>query len=153
MRRQVTIAEKMALPSFQLFLMLLVLAAVYASAVHPGQLTRFGRVREFAAREFTYDLPPEYEIHYYTQTLDHFNYKPESYATFQQRYILNFNYWGGANTSSPIFVYTGEEGDVTFNVETFILDLAARFKGLLLYIEVCNLSFTHIYITYHRHLV
>ncbi|XP_002523750.2 lysosomal Pro-X carboxypeptidase [Ricinus communis] len=127
----------MASPSFQLCFVLLLLAAVCASAVHPRELTRltrFGGVKRFAASEFSYQLPPEYEIHYYTQTLDHFNYNPESYATFQQRYILNFKYWGGANTSSPIFVYTGEEVDVTYDVDT-ILHLAARFKALLLYIE------------------
>ncbi|KAJ9178023.1 hypothetical protein P3X46_009943 [Hevea brasiliensis] len=125
----------MALPSFHLRLALLLLLAVCASAVHPRKLTRFGGVRRFTTSEPSYELPPEYEIHYYTQTVDHFNYKPDSYATFQHRYILNYKYWGGANSSSPIFVYTGEETDVTYDVETFILDLAARFKGLLLYIE------------------
>lgn len=122
---------------FHLWLTLLLLGSVCASAVHPRKLKRFGGVRRFTATsEPSSDLPPEYEIHYYTQTLDHFNYYPDSYATFQHRYILNYKYWGGANTSSPIFVYTGEEVDVTYDVETFIIDLAARFKGLLLYIEV-----------------
>ncbi|KAH9660410.1 prolylcarboxypeptidase-like protein [Citrus sinensis] len=59
-------------------------------------------------------LPPEFVTYYYTQTLDHFNYKPESYATFQQKYIMNFKYWGGASTSSPIIVYIGEEAPLTF---------------------------------------
>ncbi|XP_021660191.2 uncharacterized protein LOC110649795 [Hevea brasiliensis] len=125
----------MALPSFQLWLALLLLAAVCASAVNPRIFAGLGGLKRLAASRSFSDLPPEYEIHYYRQTLDHFNYKPESYATFQHRYILNYKYWGGANTSSPIFVYTGEEGDITYDVEGFILDLAARFKGLLLYIE------------------
>ncbi|KAJ9178022.1 hypothetical protein P3X46_009942 [Hevea brasiliensis] len=125
----------MALPSFQLWLALLLLTAACASAVHPRKLARLGGLKRLAASESSSDLPPEYEIHYYGQALDHFNYKPESYATFQQRYILNYKYWGGANASSPIFVYTGEEKDVTYDVEGFILDLAARFKGLLVYIE------------------
>ncbi|KAF2321719.1 hypothetical protein GH714_001833 [Hevea brasiliensis] len=125
----------MALPSFQLWLALLLLAAVCASAMHPRKLTRLGGLKRLTTSKSSSDLPPEYEIHHYRQTLDHFNYKPESYATFQQRYILNYKYWGGANTSSPIFVYTGEEGEVTDDVETFIIALAARFKGLLLYIE------------------
>lgn len=85
-------------------------------------------------------ISPEFEVHNYTQSLDYFNFKPESYATFQQRYILNYKYWGGANTSSPIFVYLGAEIDVTQNLYLSIVDLAARFKGLLLYIEViCKL--------------
>ncbi|KDP43937.1 hypothetical protein JCGZ_05404 [Jatropha curcas] len=125
----------MALPSFQLWLLLLLLAANNAFAVHPRKLAKFStNVKRFAASGDSFGLPPEFEIHYYTQTLDHFNYKPESYDTFQQRYILNYKYWGGANNSSPIFVYTGEEDDVTYDVDA-ITDLAARFKGLLLYIE------------------
>ncbi|ESR37654.1 hypothetical protein CICLE_v100282721mg, partial [Citrus x clementina] len=82
-------------------------------------------------------LPPEFVTYYYTQTLDHFNYKPESYATFQQKYIKNFKYWGGASTSSPIIVYIGEEAPLTFGVhgKGFIVDLASRFKAMLLYIE------------------
>ncbi|KAH9660413.1 prolylcarboxypeptidase-like protein [Citrus sinensis] len=83
-------------------------------------------------------LPPEFVTYYYTQTLDHFNYKPESYATFQQKYIMNFKYWGGASTSSPIIVYIGEEAPLTFGVhgKGFIFYLASRFKAMLLYIEV-----------------
>ncbi|XP_050213673.1 uncharacterized protein LOC126665041 [Mercurialis annua] len=129
----------MALPSSQLCLVLLLLPIICSSAVHPRKLTRltkFYDAQKFAASEFSdYHLPAEYEINYYPQTLDHFNYKPESYATFQQRYILNFKYWGGANSSSPIFVWTGEESDLVYDVETSIVDLASRFKGLLLYIE------------------
>ncbi|KAJ0083826.1 hypothetical protein Patl1_30541 [Pistacia atlantica] len=73
----------------------------------------------------------------YTQTLDHFNYKPESYATFNQNYFINFEYWGGANTSSPIFVYTGEEAPVTSDIllAGFINDLASHFRGLVMYME------------------
>ncbi|XP_062108081.1 uncharacterized protein LOC133818962 [Humulus lupulus] len=83
------------------------------------------------------ELQPEFLTKFYTQTLDHFNYKPESYATFQQRYIVNFKYWGGTNTSSPIFVYTGDEEPIINPVLGigFMVDLASRFNGLLLYIE------------------
>ncbi|EEF38691.1 lysosomal pro-X carboxypeptidase, putative [Ricinus communis] len=128
----------MALPSFQLCMVLVLLVPACASALHPRKLTRttrFGGEKRFAASEFSYQLPSDYEIHYYTQTLDHFNYKPESYATFQQRYILNFKYWGGANTSSPIFLYTGAEENLIYHVDRSIVELAARFRGLLLYIE------------------
>lgn len=57
-----------------------------------------------------------------------------------------FKYWGGANTSSPIFVYTGEEGEITCDVSYvgFIVDLATRFKGLLLYVEVIECVFVHV---------
>lgn len=79
----------------------------------------------------------EYEIYEYMQTLDHFNYRPESYATFQQRYLVNSKYWGGSRNNSPIFVYTGEENDVVSDADYFgfIPQLASRFRGLLIYIE------------------
>ncbi|OMO58224.1 hypothetical protein CCACVL1_25531 [Corchorus capsularis] len=85
------------------------------------------------------DLPPEFVTYYYNQTLDHFNYKYESYLTFQQQYVVNSKYWGGANSSSPIFVYTGDEarlyGDV-ISTSGFMIDLASRFQALILYIEI-----------------
>ncbi|WCJ41657.1 Serine carboxypeptidase S28 family protein [Euphorbia peplus] len=128
----------MALVQFNL-LFLLLLIAPYLSFAYPRQGLKLSAIRREASSfsASSTDLPPEYEIHYYAQTLDHFNYYPESYATFQQRYVLNFKYWGGANTSSPIFVYTGEESNVEGDIlyVGFISELAARFNGLLLYIE------------------
>ncbi|XP_022753784.1 lysosomal Pro-X carboxypeptidase-like [Durio zibethinus] len=74
---------------------------------------------------------------YYTQTLDHFNYRPESYVTFQQRYVMNFNYWGGANGSAPILAYLGAEGplDDDLAVIGWLNDNAIHFNALLVYIE------------------
>ena len=130
----------MALVQFQLLVLLLVLTTTaLSSAYNPGEFGLGAISRSTTSGEsFSTDIPPEYEIHFYTQTLDHFNYNPESYKTFQQRFILNFKYWGGVDTSSPIFVYAGEEGDITVDVMgvNFIADLASRFNGLLLYIEV-----------------
>ncbi|XP_071723483.1 uncharacterized protein [Rutidosis leptorrhynchoides] len=79
----------------------------------------------------------EYEVYNYTQTLDHFNFKPESYMTFQNRYVIISKYWGGASKNAPIFVYTGEETDVIGDVEYlgFPHILAQRFGALLVYIE------------------
>ncbi|KAH1090946.1 hypothetical protein J1N35_018203 [Gossypium stocksii] len=74
---------------------------------------------------------------YYPQTLDHFNYQPQSYATFQQRYVMNFKYWGGANNNAPILAYLGAEGplDGDLTVIGFLNDNAVRFNALLVYIE------------------
>nr|GLL34018.1 lysosomal Pro-X carboxypeptidase-like [Ipomoea trifida] len=59
---------------------------------------------------------------YYRQTLDHFNYAPQSYATFSQKYVVNSQYWGGAQSNFPIFAYLGPEvaidNDVTFYGES-----------------------------------
>ncbi|XP_045801774.1 lysosomal Pro-X carboxypeptidase-like [Trifolium pratense] len=77
------------------------------------------------------------ETFYYKQVLDHFNYRPESYNTFDQRYLINFKYWGGANSSAPIFVYLGAESSIDGypNRIGFMSENAAAFKALLVYIE------------------
>ncbi|XP_030522321.1 lysosomal Pro-X carboxypeptidase-like [Rhodamnia argentea] len=79
----------------------------------------------------------EFETFFFNQTLDHFNYRPESYATFKQRYLINSNYWAGANSSAPIFVYLGAESpiDGATTIIGFLTDNAAQFKALLVYIE------------------
>ncbi|KAK2643496.1 hypothetical protein Ddye_025259, partial [Dipteronia dyeriana] len=55
---------------------------------------------------------------------------------FQQRYVINFKYWGGANANAPIFAYLGAEAPLDEDVgEGFPKDNASRFKCLLVYIE------------------
>ena len=86
-----------------------------------------------------YSLPSDdFKTYYYNQTLDHFNYRPESYTTFLQRYIINFKYWGGPNSSAPIFAYLGAEApiDGDLNFIGFLTDNAIQFNALLIYIEV-----------------
>ncbi|KAG6570832.1 Lysosomal Pro-X carboxypeptidase, partial [Cucurbita argyrosperma subsp. sororia] len=85
------------------------------------------------------ELPPsnDFKTFYYKQTLDHFSYRPESYGTFPQRYIINFKYWGGANSSAPILAYLGAEApiDSAMNGIGFMTDNAIKFNALLVYIE------------------
>jgi lysosomal Pro-X carboxypeptidase len=83
------------------------------------------------------------ETFYYKQVLDHFNYRPESYNTFDQRYLINFKYWGGANSSAPILVYLGAESSIDGypNGIGFLYENAATFKALLVYIEVLKRNF------------
>ena len=83
-----------------------------------------------------------YETHYYTQILDHFTYRPEGYHTFQQRYLVNANHWGGPQNHSPIFVYTGDESSIDddFKATGFILENAPHFHALVVYIEVNFIS-------------
>ncbi|KVI00106.1 Peptidase S28 [Cynara cardunculus var. scolymus] len=77
------------------------------------------------------------ETFFYNQTLDHFNYNPQSYATFPQRYYINSKWWGGANKNAPIFAYLGAEGPLDRDIPIigFLTDNAPRFKALLVYIE------------------
>ena len=75
---------------------------------------------------------------YFTQILDHFNFNPQSYETFQQRYLMNDKYWGGAHKNAPIFVYIGNEGEIEwFAYNTgFMFETAPHFNALLGFIEV-----------------
>ncbi|CAL1404128.1 unnamed protein product [Linum trigynum] len=76
----------------------------------------------------------DFESHFYNQTLDHFNYRPESYVTFRQRYVVNSKHWAGPG--APIFVYLGAEAPLTHNSKSFLIDIVApSFNALLLYIE------------------
>ena len=80
----------------------------------------------------------DYQTFYYDQTLDHFNYQPVSYTTFQQRYVVNFKHWRGAQTGAPIFAYMGEETSLDDDVGSigFMPENSRRFGALELYIEV-----------------
>jgi lysosomal Pro-X carboxypeptidase len=84
------------------------------------------------------NVSDDFETFYYNQTLDHFNYRPESYSTFQQRYVINSKYWGGANSSAPILAYFGAEAPLDDDLAFigFLTDNAVQFKALILYIEV-----------------
>ncbi|XP_031104382.1 lysosomal Pro-X carboxypeptidase-like [Ipomoea triloba] len=83
------------------------------------------------------ELPKQFKTYYYNQTLDHFNYGPQSYATFKHRYIVNSNFWGGAQSNSPIFAWLGAESSIDSDPLGigFLTDNAPRFKALLVYIE------------------
>ena len=75
---------------------------------------------------------------FYNQTIDHFSYRPESYATFPQRYFVKDKYGGGAKRSSPIFVYLGDEADTDLELPKigFLEENAPKFNALIVYIEV-----------------
>lgn len=81
-----------------------------------------------------------YEIRNFRQNLDHFDYQPQSYQTFQQKYLFDDRHWGGAKNGSPIFLYTGNEGNIEFFAQNtgFMFDVAPYFKALLVFIEVGN---------------
>ncbi|CAI9097663.1 OLC1v1034132C3 [Oldenlandia corymbosa var. corymbosa] len=78
-----------------------------------------------------------YETKFHTQILDHFTFTPQSYQTFQQRYLISYKYWGGAKQNAPIFVYTGNEGDIEWFTQNtgFMFEQAPHFKALLVFIE------------------
>lgn len=92
-----------------------------------------------------------FETYYYDQTLDHFNYQKESYATFKHRYVMNTRHWRGANASAPIFAYLGEESALDNDISSIgiLSDNAAQFGALLVYIEVKLFFFPNLYYSFN----
>ncbi|KAK6138138.1 hypothetical protein DH2020_028118 [Rehmannia glutinosa] len=82
-------------------------------------------------------ISKDFKTYFYTQTLDHFNYAPQSFATFKQRYVINYKHWGGPKFNSPILAYLGAEEplDDDLGVIGFLNDSAPYFKSLSVYIE------------------
>lgn len=79
-----------------------------------------------------------FKTHYFPQILDHFTFLPKSSKVFYQKYLINDQYWDKEG-GGPIFVYTGNEGNIDwFAVNTgFMIDIAPKFNALLVFIEVC----------------
>ena len=82
--------------------------------------------------------PKDLQTFYYNQTLDHFNFRPDSFNTFQQRYLINSKHWGGSNISAPILAYLGAEEaiDIDISITGFLPENAIHFQALQIYIEV-----------------
>ncbi|KAF8396468.1 hypothetical protein HHK36_018091 [Tetracentron sinense] len=121
------------------WLLLLLTTYVSATLLKPPRL---GVLRETTGRRIpdgksSSSILKDYQTFFYNQTLDHFNYRPESFTTFKHRYVVNFKYWGGANSSAPIFVYLGEEAPLDYDVGGigFLPENAPRFNALIVYIE------------------
>jgi lysosomal Pro-X carboxypeptidase len=92
-----------------------------------------------AAKPFT--------AHYFPQELDHFTFTPNASMLFYQKYLVNDTYWrrpgGKGGAAGPLFVYTGNEGDIEwFATNTgFMFDIAPKFGALLVFIEVHKIFF------------
>ncbi|CAF2068653.1 unnamed protein product [Brassica napus] len=80
------------------------------------------------------ELPSHFETRYFPQNLDHFSFQPESYQVFHQKYLINSHFW---RKGGPIFVYTGNEGDIEWFASNtgFMLDIAPKFQAILVFIE------------------
>ncbi|XP_066377050.1 uncharacterized protein [Miscanthus floridulus] len=83
-----------------------------------------------------------FTAHYFAQELDHFTFTPNASMVFRQKYLLNDTFWrrpsGGNDAGAgPLFVYTGNEGDIEwFATNTgFMFDIAPKFGALLVFIE------------------
>jgi lysosomal Pro-X carboxypeptidase len=120
---------------FILFICLPLILFIYLIPAHSFIIPRFSPLwRKTLVKTNT---NTDVKTYYYKLNLDHFNYFPQSYKTFRQRYFINFKYWGCANFTAPIFViFGGEEELDAEDFGGFIEENAASFKALLIYIEV-----------------
>ncbi|XP_050369165.1 uncharacterized protein LOC126787301 [Argentina anserina] len=111
---------------------------LFCSSVTPFYMPRLGTFRRTIhhdSKTIPSSSVPGFRKFYFNQKLDHFNYKPESYTTFKQMYVINAKYWGGANSGSPILAYLGDEEALYYDYKNFLTDHAPRFKALLVYME------------------
>ncbi|KAF8687180.1 hypothetical protein HU200_042845 [Digitaria exilis] len=83
-----------------------------------------------------------FTAHYFPQELDHFTFTPNASMIFYQKYLINDTFWrrpsaAGDGAAGPLFVYTGNEGDIEwFATNTgFMFDIAPKFGALLVFIE------------------
>jgi lysosomal Pro-X carboxypeptidase len=113
---------------FILFMWLPLVLFIYLIPAHSFMIPRLSPIRgKILVETNTND---HVKTFYYQQTLDHFNF-------FPQRYFINFKYWGGANSTAPIFVTFGGEEELDPNSFVgFVEENAPAFKALLVYIEV-----------------
>nr|CAB3468565.1 unnamed protein product [Digitaria exilis] len=88
-----------------------------------------------------------FTAHYFPQELDHFTFTPNASMIFYQKYLINDTFWrrpsaAGDGAAGPLFVYTGNEGDIEwFATNTgFMFDIAPKFGALLVFIESESLN-------------
>ncbi|GAB9465053.1 Lysosomal pro-x carboxypeptidase [Globisporangium polare] len=80
---------------------------------------------------------------YFEQRVDHFAWLPAAgansskAATYQQRYLINDQFWDPSNKRAPVFFYTGNEGDVTLyaNHTGLMWENAEHFGALIVFAE------------------
>jgi len=95
-----------------------------------------------AAADGTNSTAQPFTTHHFPQELDHFTFAPNASIVFRQKYLVNDTFWrrpsGGNGGAGPLFVYTGNEGDIEwFATNTgFMFDIAPKFNALLVFIEV-----------------
>jgi lysosomal Pro-X carboxypeptidase len=100
-----------------------------------------GKLVTAAADAGTNSTAQPFTTHYFPQELDHFTFTPNASMVFRQKYLVNDTFWrrpSGGSGAGPLFVYTGNEGDIEwFATNTgFMFDIAPKFGALLIFIEV-----------------
>ncbi|KAI4379340.1 hypothetical protein MLD38_005654 [Melastoma candidum] len=118
--------------SFVFFLLFTLTATPAAATTHPPPIFFPGAASRSQARAAA---NTQFQTRYFPQNLDHFTFTSKSYNIFYQKYLINSKFW--SRPGGPIFVYTGNEGDIEWFASNtgFLLDIAPKFKALLVFIE------------------
>lgn len=117
-----------------IYVLLIFSSSLVLSIGEGSKIPRLGALRSKKLTSISSESVAKF---YYSQTLDHFNHRPESHTIFCQRYVMDFNYWAGANSTAPIFAYLGAEEALDDALSIgFPRDNAPRFKALIVYLEV-----------------
>lgn len=84
---------------------------------------------------YTQNVPAPTRVYNFPQILDHFTYSNESTTLWNQRVFEYDGFW--KNESGPLFVYTGNEGQLEsfWNNTGFMFDLAPQMGALIVFIE------------------
>ncbi|BBH05067.1 Serine carboxypeptidase S28 family protein [Prunus dulcis] len=79
----------------------------------------------------------DFETFYYNQTLDHFNFRPDSFNTFQQRYLINFKHWVALMLVHQYLLTLAKKNaiDVDLSIIGFLNENAHQFQALQIFIE------------------
>ena len=93
------------------------------------RLSLFGRQQRTSSHVFR--SPPSYETRYFEQRLDHFNVGDD--RTFQQRYLYSSGEWDG---KGPLFVYTGNEGDIAWFYNNTVSECMLHVHVMSLYYAI-----------------
>eukprot|EP00931_Biecheleriopsis_adriatica_P101587 TRINITY_DN76698_c0_g1_i1.p1 TRINITY_DN76698_c0_g1~~TRINITY_DN76698_c0_g1_i1.p1 ORF type:complete len:506 (-),score=64.70 TRINITY_DN76698_c0_g1_i1:241-1758(-) len=82
-------------------------------------------------------FPWQFEMRYYNQTVDHFRSYAQS-EVFPERYIIDRQFWHGAEDGGPIFFFTGAEGGDIVGVAGaygHVGEVAQRLGGMVVFME------------------
>ncbi|XP_024035132.1 lysosomal Pro-X carboxypeptidase [Citrus clementina] len=92
-------------------------------------------LREHYPRILEQNIPDGFETFFYNQTIDHFNYRPESFTTFRQRYLIYSKHWGGGQ--APILAFMGAEEPIDDDLKAigFLTENSERLKALVVFME------------------
>ncbi|XP_048469811.1 mucin-5AC-like isoform X2 [Rhincodon typus] len=77
---------------------------------------------------------PQFKEMYFDQLVDHFSFTSHQ-KLYRQRYLLSDEFW--SKSFGPIFLYTGNEGDIWdfANSSRFVIELASEQQALVIFAE------------------